>query len=169
MNKPLTRQQAWRIHNPRRYLAHLYVEAAKRCGVLAPQPCEICGAAKAEAHHDDYDRPGKVRWLCRKHHVRLHKGKLSDKSLENIEVDQSTDITTDQSADNPSLSNIRENKPSDNHKVNHQVKPRRSAQRGKDEQKQGWDNTGELPQKYVARRATQNPAGNTPHEVANVR
>lgn len=29
------------------------------------------------------------------------KGKSSDKSLENIEVDQSTDITTDQTADNP--------------------------------------------------------------------
>lgn len=71
MTKPLTRQQQWRRANPRRYLAHLYVEAAKRCGILTPQPCEICGG-KAEAHHPDYNRPGDVRWLCRKHHAQLH-------------------------------------------------------------------------------------------------
>ena len=71
MTKPLTRQQQWRRANPRRYLAHLYVEAAKRCGILTPQPCEVCGG-KAEAHHPDYNRPGDVRWLCRKHHAQLH-------------------------------------------------------------------------------------------------
>lgn len=71
MTKPLTRQQQWRRNNPRRYAAHLYVETLKRLGVLSPQPCEACGAT-AEAHHPDYDRPGDVRWLCRKHHVQLH-------------------------------------------------------------------------------------------------
>lgn len=71
MTKPMTRQQVWRRTNPQRYLAHLYVEAAKRMGVLSRQPCEVCGAAKTDGHHDDYSRPGEVRWLCRKHH-RLH-------------------------------------------------------------------------------------------------
>lgn len=72
MTKPLTRQQRWRRNNPRRYLAHLYTQAAKRLGVLAPLPCEVCGREKAEAHHPDYDRPGEVKWLCRKHHKQLH-------------------------------------------------------------------------------------------------
>lgn len=72
MSKPLTRQQRWRRDNPRRYAAHLHVETLKRLGVLTPQPCEECGHEKAEAHHDDYDKPGHVRWLCRKHHLRLH-------------------------------------------------------------------------------------------------
>ena len=36
------------------------------------QPCEVCGA-KAEAHHDDYDKPLEVRWLCFKHHREWHK------------------------------------------------------------------------------------------------
>lgn len=70
--KPKTRQQVWRNENPRRYLAHLYVEAAKRVGILTPQSCEVCGVEKAEAHHDDYSRPGDVRWLCRKHHSQHH-------------------------------------------------------------------------------------------------
>lgn len=71
MTSPLTRQQLWRRANPRRYAAHLYVEAGKRLGFIVPQPCEVCGE-KAEAHHPDYDRPGEVRWLCRKHHRRIH-------------------------------------------------------------------------------------------------
>ena len=36
------------------------------------KPCEICGA-KAEAHHDDYDKPLEVRWLCFSHHREWHK------------------------------------------------------------------------------------------------
>jgi hypothetical protein len=30
---------------------------------LSKQPCVVCGE-KAEAHHDNYDRPLEVRWLC---------------------------------------------------------------------------------------------------------
>lgn len=36
------------------------------------KPCEICGE-KAEAHHDDYNKPLEVRWLCFKHHREWHK------------------------------------------------------------------------------------------------
>lgn len=41
---------------------------ARRKGLLVPQPCEVCGSQKVQAHHDDYDRPLVVRWLCPKHH-----------------------------------------------------------------------------------------------------
>lgn len=72
MAKPLTRQQEWRRKHPRRYQAHLFIQRLKRKGELTPQPCEVCNA-RAEAHHPDYDRPEVVRWLCRRHHVQLHR------------------------------------------------------------------------------------------------
>lgn len=67
-----TRQREWRNKNPRRYLAHLYVQNALRCGLIHKGPCEVCGAVKADAHHDDYERPLAVRFLCRKHHAQHH-------------------------------------------------------------------------------------------------
>jgi len=71
-SKSPSRQKAWRQANPARYLAHLWVQHAKRLGVIRPQPCEVCGATRVDAHHDSYDRPGDVRWLCRRHHTQLH-------------------------------------------------------------------------------------------------
>jgi len=41
-------------------------------GALLRRPCEVCGAEKVDAHHDDYSKPLDVRWLCRPHHLELH-------------------------------------------------------------------------------------------------
>lgn len=40
---------------------------------LTRKPCEICGAAKSEAHHGDYSKPLDVTWLCRDHHAAWHR------------------------------------------------------------------------------------------------
>lgn len=48
------------------------VSGAVRNGTLVRQPCEVCGAEKTDAHHDNYDEPLGVRWLCRKHHRAVH-------------------------------------------------------------------------------------------------
>ncbi len=54
--------------------AYNEMEKATRRGELTPEPCEVCGAEKVDAHHDDYLKPLEIRWLCRKHH-RLHHAK----------------------------------------------------------------------------------------------
>ncbi len=41
-------------------------------GLLIRQTCEICSAKKVHAHHDDYNYPLKVRWLCEIHHKAWH-------------------------------------------------------------------------------------------------
>ena len=41
-------------------------------GILIKEPCEVCGIKMVDAHHDDYDKPLDVRWLCRKHHKEHH-------------------------------------------------------------------------------------------------
>jgi hypothetical protein len=57
---------------PEKFAARDAVGKALRAGRLIRQPCEVCGAAKSEAHHDDYSLPLTVRWLCRKHHAEHH-------------------------------------------------------------------------------------------------
>jgi hypothetical protein len=53
--------------------AHNLVAQAIKTGKLTPQPCEVCGITKrVYAHHDDYDRPLDVRWLCPLHHNQHH-------------------------------------------------------------------------------------------------
>lgn len=66
--------------NSKRYYERHKAECAARTaighaisrGKMDKHPCEICGDQKAEAHHDDYNFPLKVRWLCRKCHTEWH-------------------------------------------------------------------------------------------------
>jgi hypothetical protein len=55
-----------------RQRAHSAVTIALKNGTLLRQPCEVCGARRVDAHHDDYSKPLAVRWLCRKHHIAIH-------------------------------------------------------------------------------------------------
>lgn len=63
----------WKAKNPEKRHAHRVVNHAIKMGRLVPQPCEVCGAEVVEAHHDDYSAPLDVRWLCREHHMALHR------------------------------------------------------------------------------------------------
>lgn len=63
----------YRLRHPGRKSARLTVHWALKLGILKRQPCEVCGFAKVEGHHDDYSKPLKVRWLCRKDHLDIHK------------------------------------------------------------------------------------------------
>lgn len=72
VKKKKSRQEKWRDRNPLKTWAHSATQSGLRRGLIHKQPCEICGAEKAEAHHDDYLRPLAVRWLCRAHHRQVH-------------------------------------------------------------------------------------------------
>ncbi len=65
--------------NPEKKAAREAVSSAIRAGRMVRQPCEVCGIehgfvrsdgtkVRVEAHHDNYDRPLEVRWLCGQHH-----------------------------------------------------------------------------------------------------
>ena len=49
------------------------VRIAVKTGKLTRKPCVKCGAAKVEAHHADYSKPLDVMWMCKKHHMALHR------------------------------------------------------------------------------------------------
>ena len=58
---------------PKRRAAHVAVGNALRDGKIKSSSCEVCGNPKAQAHHDDYNKPLDVRWLCTTHHSQWHK------------------------------------------------------------------------------------------------
>jgi hypothetical protein len=63
----------WRSRTKGSAAAHSAVQVAKRTGKLVPQPCESCGEEKSQAHHNDYNKPLAVIWLCAACHRNHHK------------------------------------------------------------------------------------------------
>jgi hypothetical protein len=71
-NQPPTAQHRWNSRSRDKLEAHAIVRVALRKGSLRRGRCEVCGSYRVDAHHDDYTQPLVVRWLCRRHHQRLH-------------------------------------------------------------------------------------------------
>jgi ribosomal protein S27AE len=65
--------KAWRAEDSRRVVAHSAVSRAIRNGLLVRMPCVRCGEIKSIAHHEDYDKPLEVMWLCQPCHKQRHK------------------------------------------------------------------------------------------------
>lgn len=65
--------KAWRAEDARRSKAHGAVASAIRKGLLVSTPCIRCGEQKSLAHHEDYDKPLEVMWLCQPCHKQRHK------------------------------------------------------------------------------------------------
>jgi hypothetical protein len=55
-----------------KHKARWQVGRAIASGRLTRQACQVCGEARTEAHHDDYNKPLDVRWLCIRHHREHH-------------------------------------------------------------------------------------------------
>lgn len=53
---------------PKHEAARRLVRDSVRAGKLTKLPCEVCGDPKSNGHHEDYDKPLVVIWLCRHCH-----------------------------------------------------------------------------------------------------
>ena len=52
--------------------ARAYLNTYLRRGKVQKKPCIICGSEDSQAHHQDYNKPLDVIWLCREHHLLVH-------------------------------------------------------------------------------------------------
>ena len=56
-------------------------KAVKKGTLIQPDTCSVCGQKQTfkdgrsgiQAHHDDYNKPLEIRWLCQKCHHEWHK------------------------------------------------------------------------------------------------
>ena len=67
---PDTTPPRWRDQWPeeQRKLAWKLVTEAIKSGELVRQPCRICGEPYSIAHHENYEQPLVIDWLCGRHH-----------------------------------------------------------------------------------------------------
>ncbi len=69
----------WNEKNLNKKKAHNTLNRAIRAGKIERMPCSDCGELKSEGHHVDYEKPFEVIWLCKQHHVDLHKSLRQEK------------------------------------------------------------------------------------------
>jgi DNA-directed RNA polymerase subunit RPC12/RpoP len=62
-----------RLINKIKGIVRSKAKMAVRYGHIEKKPCEVCGSSKVEMHHDDYNKPLEVKFLCRIHHREAHK------------------------------------------------------------------------------------------------
>jgi hypothetical protein len=71
------RKRSRKINNTpeqwKKVLCRARTKYAVKSGKLKKSLCEGCGSRKVEAHHEDYDRPYMIRWLCPSCHKDVHK------------------------------------------------------------------------------------------------
>ena len=71
-DKALIYSKKWDERNPEKRRARTAVMHAINAGIIKKLTCEKCGNIKVHGHHDNYDKPLEVKWLCAKHHRELH-------------------------------------------------------------------------------------------------
>jgi hypothetical protein len=69
-------KEKWKEENVIKRSANIIIVNAVRDGkIIKPEKCESCGCipTRLHGHHDDYNFPLTVRWLCSKCHTLWHK------------------------------------------------------------------------------------------------
>lgn len=62
-------------------VARRYVMTMIERGKLKRKPCEVCGRLEVEAHHNTYEDPLDIRWLCSEHHDALERWLFKKRKL----------------------------------------------------------------------------------------
>jgi len=58
--------------NPTKWKARQTLRNAVHARKIVKGSCEECDEVKVEGHHEDYNKPLEVNWLCSKHHQKIH-------------------------------------------------------------------------------------------------
>lgn len=66
------KEYAKRPNTRAKILARHYAQNAIRRGELKREACSFCGQEQAEMHHNDYNQPLLIVWLCPNCHRKLH-------------------------------------------------------------------------------------------------
>lgn len=53
-------------------VARRYVLTMLERGKIHKKPCNVCGSLDVQAHHNSYENPLDIDWLCKDHHDALH-------------------------------------------------------------------------------------------------
>ncbi len=72
-HKAAERRSRYVKDSPEKLSARAAVNHAINAGKLTRLPCEVCGTPKSQGHHEDYNKPLEVIWLCPIHHAEKHK------------------------------------------------------------------------------------------------
>lgn len=66
--------------------ARSYANVCLSRGQIQRGPCVECGHEPAQMHHDDYDKPAEVVWLCRPCHLKRHAAEKCGKGNRKIDT-----------------------------------------------------------------------------------
>lgn len=69
---------------PEKEKARYQLLKAVNRGEVVKLGCEVCRRIDTQAHHDDYSKPLKVRWLCPLHHTEIHRKSYPHRPLDMI-------------------------------------------------------------------------------------
>jgi hypothetical protein len=57
--------------------ARAHASMALKRGQITRRRCQICSSPKSQMHHPDYSKHLEIVWLCRTHHLDVHRGLIA--------------------------------------------------------------------------------------------